>query len=223
MQIPGYYMTRPAQNDENTADFERIYYDMMAQDGAAEINYTLTAPKWQFLCYLAEKKNLLLHGSANAAIAEFEPRQSNDVDEFGNRCAIYAASDGLWPMYFAIVNRDVVTSLVNACFHVRSGDGHAAETYYYFSVNQAAFAQGPWQNGMIYLLPRDTFEQQIMEPYNGLAIESTQWASAVAVKPLAKLAVTPDDFPFLDQVNGHDPQLVSERAARNPDGFPWRE
>lgn len=41
------------------------------------------------------------------------------------------------------------------------------------------------------------------------------------VRPLAKLEVKPGDFPFLDQVRGHDNDLVAERAAADPFGFPW--
>lgn len=185
-----------------------------------EIDYSLTAPKWQFLCFLCDKKNLLLHGSSDPSIVEFEPRQSSDVDEFGNRRAVYAASDGIWPIYFAIVDRKRVTSLLNGCFGVV--DGGIREQYYYFSVDEDALPRCPWRNGMIYLLPRDTFEPQPRGHYRGLDIEIAQWASPVAVKPLAKIAVTPDDFPFLNQVNGHDPKLVSERASRSPDDFPWR-
>jgi hypothetical protein len=41
------------------------------------------------------------------------------------------------------------------------------------------------------------------------------------VKPLARLQVSPADFPFLDQIRGHDDQIQQERARANPDGFPW--
>ena len=66
----------------------------------------------------------MLHGSGSPDIQEFEPRQSNDLAEFGNRRAVYAASDGIWPIYFAVVNRDgPVTSLVNSCARVVGADG----------------------------------------------------------------------------------------------------
>jgi len=38
---------------------------------------------------------------------------------------------------------------------------------------------------------------------------------------MATLAVTPGDFPFLKQVRSHDQQAVSDRAAQDPDNFPW--
>ena len=89
----------------------------------------------------------MLHGSANADIMEFEPRKSDDLVEFGNRRAVYAASDGIWPIYFAIVDRDnYVTSLVNACFRVVTPSGKS-EPFYYFSVNGDALAHRPRRGG----------------------------------------------------------------------------
>ena len=41
------------------------------------------------------------------------------------------------------------------------------------------------------------------------------------VLPLARLPVTPADFPLLDSVLPHDPAHVRERSARDPHGFPW--
>jgi hypothetical protein len=41
------------------------------------------------------------------------------------------------------------------------------------------------------------------------------------VRTLARLPVEPRDFPFLDELHAHDPRVVMERAARDPDGFPW--
>jgi hypothetical protein len=38
---------------------------------------------------------------------------------------------------------------------------------------------------------------------------------------MASLTVTPTDFPFLNQVRSHDQQMVSDRAAQDPDNFPW--
>jgi hypothetical protein len=144
------------------------------------------------------------------------------VDEFGNRTAVYAASDGIWAMFFAIVDRErYVRSLNNACFRVIREDGSRTEPYYFFSINGDALPHDPWRKGTIYLLPRDTFEQQPPRLSRGHMAETQQWASLVAVKPIAKVAVGPEDFPFLSQIYPHDPAVVLERARNNPEGFPW--
>lgn len=224
MRIPDYFLPRPPL-DLSAATlraFARFYAEAVLPAQGGRLDYTLTAPKWQFLCWLCETREVLLHGSGNPDIHEFEPRKSNDIDEFGNRRAVYAASDGLWPLYFAIVDRDrYVRSLVNGCFRVVGADGAVGDPYYYFSINADAAPHQPWRAGTVYLLPRAGFEQQPREAIRGAEIEIAQWASLSPVRPLARLAVSPADFPFLAQVRGHDMDLVSQRAERDPRGFPW--
>lgn len=226
MELPPYFSPRPRMDiePEMLAAFDVLYMRQVENGDGSEIDYTLAAPKWQFLCYLADTKDVLVHGSGNSDIEVFEPRQSNDIHEFGNRKAVYAASDALWAMYFAIVDRaNYVESLVNACFRVIEPDGTKSEPFYFFSINDDALPQDPWRTGTIYILPRDSFEQQAMGDYRGVDIEIAQWASLVEVKPLAKITVQPEDFPFLSQIRGHNVALIRERAERNPDDFPWLE
>ena len=224
MEVSPYLVPRPPMDLDpaTVAAFEQLVTTTVLPGSGAALDYRLDAPKWQFLCYLCDTQAILLHGSGDPAISEFEPRQSNDINEFGNRQAVYAASDGIWPLYFAVVDRDNgVTSLVNACARLIEADGTRHGPYYFFSINADALARQAWRNGTIYLLPRTTFESQPLLPEQDGFAEIAQWASLVPVRPLAKLAVTPDDFPFLAQVRGHDPVVISERARQNPDGFPW--
>jgi hypothetical protein len=226
IELPSWFSPRPAPHPDpdTVAAFERLFAATVERGAGTVINYTLLAPKWQFLCYLSDHKEIVLHGSGQPDIMEFEPRQSNDVGEFGNRRAVYAASDGIWPIYFAVMDRDGgVTSLVNSCARVVGSDGSRSEPYYFFSINADALSRQPWRHGTIYLLPRHNFEQQAPQPYRGLQLEVAQWASPVPVRALARLPVEPRDFPFLGQIQAHDPQVVEERAVRDPDGFPWRD
>jgi hypothetical protein len=66
-----------------------------------------------------------------------------------------------------------------------------------------------------------TFEQQVLEPEAGMLVESTQVASLVAVRPLARLTVGPGDLPFLHQTRRHDPAGLMRRVRANVGGFPW--
>ena len=103
---------------------------------------TFPAPKWQFLCYAAEQHHLALHDSGSPQIEVFEPRQSNDLKEFGSRKAVYAAADGIWAMFFAIVDRERFhLSLNNACIRNADRLGHLSPPRYVFSVSRAALAQ----------------------------------------------------------------------------------
>ncbi|MEO8883472.1 MAG: hypothetical protein ABI377_08705 [Devosia sp.] len=223
--LHSFFLARPPMpTDAKTiAAFEALY-ERALKGGGAAIDYYLAAPKWQFLCYLADTKNTVLHGSGNPDIKIFEPRKSDDVNAFGDRKAVYAASDGLWPMYFAILDRDrYPMSLINSSARIDLGDGRRGEPFYFFSITDKALAQRPYRQGTIYLLPRDTFEQQQPERYGDQTIHLPQWASLVPVKPLAKLSVGPEDFPLLSQMRGHDDETTFARARANPADFPWVE
>jgi hypothetical protein len=222
MEVPDYFLPRPAAAPDVDA-FEALWAAQVEPGTGGAVGYRLPDPRWQFLCWLADTKAVVLHGSGHASIEEFEPRKADDVSEFGARTAVFAASDGLWPMYFALVDRGRVQSLVNGCAHAIDLDGGRSGDYYYFSIDQEALATHPWRPGTVYVLPRETFEPQPEEEWHGLRLASTQWASPVPVRPLARIAVRPEDFPFLDRVNGHDPEVVGVRAAADPGGFPWRD
>ena len=221
--LPPYSLRRPPMPTDpaTLAAFERLHATIAEGEGG-EIAYDLAAPRWQFLCYLADTKNIVLHGSDNPNIAMFEPRQSDDVNEFGDRKAIYAASDGIWPMYFAILDRArYPMSLINSSVRVHLQDGSRSEPYYFFSIAREALAQKPYHRGTVYLLPRQGFEKQASQRYRDWTIDPAQWASPVPVAPLARLAVGPEDFPFLDRMRGHDTEATFARARQDPDAFPW--
>jgi hypothetical protein len=151
------------------------------------LSYAATVPKHVFLRRLLEQRPVLLHGTGNPAIVQFEPRRQTDYDnEWTN--AVFATDDPIWPIFFAVVNRPVARSLVNACSR-RWGESH-----YYFSIGTDPKRGDAWRDGWIYVLPRETFS-----PHRA----GSEWLSPVAVRPLARLQVQPDDFPFLASVVGH--------------------
>lgn len=224
MQLPSYFLSRPPLDrcPATLRAFARLYAEAVLPAHGQALDYTLAAPKWQFLCWLCETHDILLHGSGNPGIREFEPRKSSDVDAFGDRRAVYAASDGIWALYFAIVDRDrYVRSLINACFRTVEEDGTRSDPYYYFSIDEDALPHQPWRSGTVYILPRAGFEQQPRQSYRGVELDIAQWASLVPIRPLAQVAVSPDDFPFLAQIHAHDMAVVNQRATRDPKGFPW--
>jgi hypothetical protein len=213
----------PMPTDTATlAAFDALFDAAVAAGSVAPIDYRLAAPRWQFICQIADTRPVVLHGSGNAAIPLFEPRQPMDNTEFGNRKAVYAASDGLWPMYFAILDRDRhQMSLINGCGRPLDDDDSLGEPYYFFSISDAALTKEPWRRGMIYFLPRDSFEQQPATEFQGTRMAIAQWASAEPVAPLAKIEVGHEDFPLLADIRGHDWEKTVVRMRANPDGFPW--
>ena len=223
MIFPPYWLPRPARplDAVTLAAFDELLDGSVRGGSACPVDYRLPAPKWQFLCHAAER-GFVLHGSGDPDITVFEPRQADDLSPFGNRAAVYAAADGIWPMYFAILDRvRYEISLTNACIQVSQGDSPLSEPHYFFSIDRLALERDPWRTGTVYLLPADTFEQQ--EPFGlgNALVHSAQVASLVPVAPVAKLVVQPADFPFLHQIRGHEPAVQAARAAADPSAFPW--
>jgi hypothetical protein len=221
--LPDYWLPRPSANLDESARmaFNELLDTTLRMGGCPTIPFTLPWQKWQFLCHLADHHDIALHGSGNPNIALFEPRQSNDLSEFGNQKAIYAASDGLWAMFFAVVDRDRVMSVTNACVRLADKTGTLQGPYYVFSISQSALPSQPWRTGTVYLLPRRTFTVQTPLPFGSYQVHIAQLASFVPVQPLAKLTVTPDDFPFLSQIRGHDDERLQEYATALQTGAPW--
>jgi hypothetical protein len=166
--------------------------------------------------YLVSRHPVLLHGSDNGEIEEFEPRRRGfDTNPHGNIMGVYATNDGIWPIFFAILDHSVYRGMMNNGVWYETGESQEvdfpaddcspttlgeARKWYWFSLNQEMLPKRPWREGTIYVLPRDTFEQ--LRFTSGTLV--AEWASREPVRPLAKIRVQPEDFPFLDRVHGHD-------------------
>jgi hypothetical protein len=225
MMLLDYWLTRPSPNfDERTRiAFDELLNTTLGIGGCPTIQCTLPSPKWQFLCHVADRHDIALHGSGNPNITLFEPRQSNDLNEFGNQKAVYAASDGLWALFFAVVDRDRLTSITSACVRLEEASGAVHDPLYVFSVSQSALPNRPWRTGTVYLLPGSSFITQPSMAFGDYQVHFVQRASFVPVQPLAKLTVTPEDFPFLGQIRGHDDERLQEYATALQTGAPWPE
>jgi hypothetical protein len=191
----------------------------------AFIDYSLPFPKWQFLSYLCETRNLVLHGSQNLEIEQVEPKQANDKRAYSNQLAIYATTDGIWVMYFAILDRKKYPeiTLFNSCLQARISPDQLSKPLYFFSITQSVLIQKPWCTGAIYILPRQSFTQESSQQAQGTEIIFPHWISTQAAQPIAKLLVEPDDFPFLDQIHGHNDEILIQLYSADPNGFPWLE
>jgi hypothetical protein len=210
------------------SDHERYACDALLEAAVAQgseqpFDYSLHLPKWQFLCYIAEQHNLALHGSGNHEIDCFEPRQSSDFAEFGAQQAVYAAADGIWPMYFAIVDRSKSPSIVNACIYLEEENGALSKPYYFFSISKQAVDRQPYHAGVVYLLPSGSFMRQPPFQAGAFRVHVAQLASPEEVVPLAKLVIEPADFPFIAQMHTHDDERLALYAEAMSQGLPWPE
>lgn len=183
-----------------------------------------SVPRWLFLDRLA-REGWLLHGSALGDLTVFEPRSPHDLspDEFSKRTGIYAASDGLWAMMYALRGPSV-RRMLNMALQVREPDGGWSAMRYFLSLAPRAPAVDDGRAllapGFVYVLPPDGFDQ--MPPYEhqelGWVLEP-HWVNPHAVRPLLYVPVSPADFPL--PVRLHDAARVDALSQSDPWGFPW--
>jgi hypothetical protein len=224
MQLPDYWLKRPEMTFSTRAveTVSALLHTLHTSSGCPLLDDALPMPKWMFLCHVAEHHPIVLHGSGERDIATFEPRQAIDVTTFGNQRAVYAASDGLWPMYFAILDRTRYNmTLANACMRITDPAGQVHGPFYVFSISDTALVHKPWRAGTVYLLPREGFAAEPAIPFGPMQVQTAQLASHTAVDPIAKLTVAPEDFPFLADIRGHDDARLQDYAHAMQTAGPW--
>jgi len=224
MEAPSFLLPRPRfdKTPEMMAAFEEL---LVSTSSGGIIEYSLPFPKWQFLSYICETKDLVLHGSQNLEIEVVEPRQANDIKTFSNQTAIYATTDGIWVLYFAILDRRKYPemTLFNSCLQARVSPEQLSEPLYFFSITHSALLQKPWCTGAVYILPRQSFIRESTQQVQGIEIVFPHWVGSRPAMPIAKLIVEAGDFPFLNQIHGHDNEKLSRMASADPNGFPWSD
>ncbi|NJM41637.1 MAG: hypothetical protein HC853_13195 [Anaerolineae bacterium] len=184
----------PKWDDKTVRAFEQAY---RATKQGEVVQLDPSLHKHEFLRYLVAHHPVLLHGSNHADIDELTPRSQTDFDDNPVN-AVFATGDGVWPMFFAIVDQKTFRgSMRNGCFVVDTDA--EPQRYYFFSVYKEWLAQNAWCDGTIYVLPKATFRKS---DTNGIRFD--EWISEVPVQPLMKLPIAPTDFPFLSRVAGHN-------------------
>jgi len=177
---------------------------------------------WQFLCRLADCREIAFHGTGDPNIESFEPREPIDFAPFGHQKAVFATSDPIWAMFYAIVDRDRYRlTLNNGCILLMDAEGCPRLPHYYFSITRSALHRRPWRTGYVYFLPPKSFVEQPAGTYAGHVARIPQLASPVAVTPFARLQVAPNDFPFLAQIRGHEDDRLAEYAQAVMAAAPW--
>lgn len=114
-------------------------------------------------------------------------------------------------------------SLFNSCFRARISPDQLSDPFYFFSITQSALIQKPWCEGAIYIVSRQSFEREASQQVQGMEIIFPHWISPKPVRPVAKLRVGPQDFPFLAQIHGHNDDKLVQLAMADPNGYPWPE
>lgn len=178
-------------SDEEINEYNKLFDEAINKDGL--VRYTSSFPKQRFIQYIARNRNVLLHGSNNKFIQEFETkRQTLYNGEYAN--AVFATKDGIWPVFYATLDKSKLHGNIrNACLVTRKG-----KKFHYFSISQESSLSNPWMNGMIYFLPTNTFHKASNE-----LVSFDEWISKVSVIPLARMEVEVNDFYFHSKVSVH--------------------
>ncbi|PWV90957.1 hypothetical protein DFQ01_1397 [Paenibacillus cellulosilyticus] len=196
----------PAPASQLTEE-ERSLFDRIYEEGCARpdrtIQYELSTPKYKFLAYLAQTRGVILHGSNNTEIEQFEPRRQT---LFNNQLvtAVFGTKDPIWSIFYAVFRR---AALIGNFRNGAVSAGSGGKAFHFYSLTKATMQNDPWTNGVVYILQNDQFKSS-----GGVGgVYFDEWTNEQPIEPIARLPVGPNDFPFLDKVGTH---LASESVGR---------
>ncbi len=179
----------PVVDPEAEARFTAVADELLAGDPVA-----IPEPRLDFLRWLAENRAVVFHGSPRDDLRELSTeRQSRDATAWGNQQAVYASSDPVWAIYFACLRRDRGFAGTRNGSLGRAG-GALYPRRYFFAHNRGSASPDQLGPGSLYLLSPRTFVAD--EPLAGGTIDTAHLVSHEPVRPLARIDVTPADFPF---------------------------
>jgi hypothetical protein len=192
-------IVQPLSADKRST-FDNLLDSALTQGSNSLIDYNLPDPKADFLNYICDWRGYVAHGSPVQNFTTLQPvRLSKDSSEFGNRRQIFCSPDGIWALWFAVLDKSKIRVTENGC--VRLGHGPGRIKYYHFDLPAESKGDPPFTNGMVYIANAGDFPEH--HPYPLLEwfdAEIEEWGSALPVTPLAMLPVKPEDFPYLDKV-----------------------
>jgi hypothetical protein len=187
---------------EASVEFEAIWEARISGRPLAKPKHQ---PVHSFVQWLMARDEFIFHGSTRTEIVEFRPRRESveigNVGGHGNLEAVYGTHQGLWAMFFAIVDRSqLVGSISNGVSTYTSAAGESIDVYR-FSIERRSLAGKPFCPGAVYVFSRADFKQVPLYPGGP---PSNEWACFTPVRPLASIPIEPEDFPFLDRIGAHD-------------------
>ncbi|MGI8916503.1 MAG: HEAT repeat domain-containing protein [Chloroflexota bacterium] len=196
-------MTQPEIDlDAVAGPCERLW----AQAHSEPLDDALPVEKWVFLRYLVERRGFLLHGSRTPGLDLLQPiSRSGGGNRTSDQPGVFAVDHALMAMYFGVVARTRVPSLSNALYERRWPDGSSRRCFH-LGAEFVALAARPFIDATVYVLAPDTFSML------------NEWTSLVPVRPLARVAVAPADFPLLEYLWGSD---LGPLASQFSDDFPF--
>lgn len=183
----------PVAVDDDTSTAFASVADQLLAGGEPE----LPARRLDFLRWVAETRRVAFHGSPLSDLAELSTeRKSSDTTSWGNQQAVYASTDPVWSIYFACLRREGTwRGTRNGSMGTPGGPLYPRK--YFFAHNRGSESADRFGPGTLYILPIDSF---VADAPLASVVDTAHLVSYTPVKPIARVGVTPDDFPFADRV-----------------------
>ena len=156
----------------------RAALDELAAGGGTIDARACPFPVHELLTHLVRERGLLLHGSNETGLERLEPRPARDFRT--ELRAVAATDDGIWPLFYAVIDRRRVESVFTACVHA------GRRRLYLFATG----GEPAWASGAVYAVRREGFRREW----------GREWVSAGPAEPVLRVLVRPEDFPLREDV-----------------------
>jgi len=219
---PGHLLHPPAPiwDTPTLTACESLYnrYVRSEGDGAIPDHAFCDLPRWVFLEYLVQRRDILLFGSNDPGLTQLEPIVLSQNVYGWNLPRYYAFSNSIDAIFHAILDIHRLKELdctTKSTMATRCTDPIGNEQWgFYFGIDYRALPHAPWRSGTVYLYRRADFPSDF---------HTVPYLTHRPILPLAKLHVNPWDWPLLDQVHGVDIVAQTERQKDTFRGYPWSE
>lgn len=193
---------------------DHFHMALLARDAGGIVS---DVPVWAFLQWLVGQ-GYLLHGSQQAGLDLLQPsgKAYGQPDDFSNRAGVYAASDALWAMMYAL-RGPAAKGQIDICLRFKIRNGWSLPCYYY-ALGAAAGSAGPAKDlmapGWVYVLGREGFEPS--PPYRHLhfgLVQELNWVRPASVIPGHASRCWTAGFPLAGRClrRGQDSSAIGQR------------
>lgn len=133
-------------DDDKRKAFDDLFQSTVESSNNRIVDYRLPY-KHEFLTYLIEHKNLIIHGSNRRDLDILKPlRISVESDESKDFNGVFAALDAILPTYFAICDRKRICGMSNRYFMGTGHDGQE-QKFYMLTIAEDSARDNPWTEG----------------------------------------------------------------------------
>ena len=177
----------------------RAFLDAVVGGGADVPTVVPAGDVLDLLRHIASTRRVLFHGSNDATLTVLCPRRLTTDPALGcDADAVHATPDPVVAAFYAVVDRRRYAGPLASRVVAYGARDHGVTRAYRFSLARDRDGTQPLTAGCVYVLEPQGFMELPGKDGRGRG----QFASERAVRPIARLAVAPEDFPFRDCLAG---------------------